>query len=71
MTDRERAITAEGDPQDRFTYEDLLDIIRAPLKHKYSEGPWSSRYPAPAAHRSKTFSFEPLSLRLSHPARGR
>ena len=62
MTDQERAITDEGDAQDRFTYEDLLDIIRAPLKHKYSEGPWSSRYLAPAAHRSKTFSFEPLSL---------
>jgi hypothetical protein len=62
MTDQETAITTDDDPQDRFTYEDLLDIIRAPLKHRYAEGPWSSTYLAPATHRSETFWFEPLSL---------
>jgi hypothetical protein len=64
MTERETAITAEDDPQDRFTYEELLDMIRAPLRHKYIEGPWCSTYLAPAAHRSTTFSFEPLSLQV-------
>jgi hypothetical protein len=62
MTERETALTEGDDPQDRFTYEDLLDIIRAPLTHKYDDGPWSGTYLAPAAHRSETFSFEPLSL---------
>lgn len=64
MTDQETATTAEEDPGGRFTYEDLLEIIRAPLKHRHSEGPWSSMYLAPAAHRSETFSFEPLSLHV-------
>jgi hypothetical protein len=64
MTDQEITNTAEDDSNDRFTYEDLLDIIRAPLKHKHSVGPWSSTYFAPAVHRSKTFLFEPLSLHV-------
>ena len=64
MTDRDTAITAESDRQDWFTYQDLLDQIRAPLEHKYREGPWNGTYLPPMAHRSKTFSFEPLSLRV-------
>jgi hypothetical protein len=66
MTDRVTASTVEDDAQDRFTYEDLLEIIRAPLQHRYSEGPWSSTFLAPAIHRSATFSFVPLSLPVKH-----
>jgi hypothetical protein len=64
MTDQETTITDENDPKDWFTYQDLLDEIKAPLNYKYTEGPWNGTYLPPTAHRSKTFSFEPLSLRV-------
>jgi hypothetical protein len=63
MTDQEIAITTESEPPP-FTYQDLLDQIKAPLNYKYTEGPWNGTYLPPMAHRSKTFSFEPLSLRV-------
>jgi hypothetical protein len=63
MTDQEPRVTDESE-EDRFTYQDLLDQIKAPLEYKYSEGPWIGTYLPPMAHRSKTFSFEPLSLRV-------
>jgi hypothetical protein len=47
-----------------MTWERLLEQIKAPLAYKYSEGPWNGTYLPPMAHRSKTFSFEPLSLRV-------
>jgi hypothetical protein len=64
MTDQETTITDENDPNDWFTWQDLLDEIKAPLEYKYSEGPWNGKYLPPMAHRSETFSFEPLSLRV-------
>ena len=48
----------------RFTYQSLLERIKAPLTYRHSEGPWNGTYLPPMAHRSKTFSFEPLSLRI-------
>jgi hypothetical protein len=64
MTDEGTAISAESDSQDWFTYQDLLDMIKAPLEYKYTEGPWNGTYLPPMVHRSTTFSFEPLSLRV-------
>ena len=64
MTDQDTATAAESDPQDWFTYQDLLDQIKAPLVYRYNEGPWNGTYLPPMAHRSQTFSFEPLSLRI-------
>ena len=64
MTDQDTAINAGSDRQDWFTWRDLLDQIKAPLDYKYSEGPWNGAYLPPMAHRSTSFSFEPLSLRV-------
>jgi hypothetical protein len=63
VTDQETAISAESEPAP-FTWQSLLDMIKAPLKYRYTEGPWNGTFLPPMAHRSKTFSFEPLSLRV-------
>lgn len=64
MADQETASMAASDPEDRFTYEDLLDRIKAPLEYRFSEGPWSGRHLPPMAHRSTTFSIEAISPRV-------
>jgi hypothetical protein len=64
MTDQETPITAENDANDWFTYEDLLEQIKAPLTYKYEEGPWNGTYLPPMTHRSKTFFIVPLSLQV-------
>jgi hypothetical protein len=66
MTDHETATTPEkgSAPEDWFTYQDLLDQIKAPLEHKYEDGPWNGTYLPPMTHRSDTFSFVPLMVQI-------
>jgi hypothetical protein len=64
MADRQTSTTAAGDPASWFTWQDLLDKIRAPLAHRFGEGPWSGTTLPPMAHRSKTFSIEAISPRV-------
>ena len=61
MTDEETTITAASE---RFTWQSLIDQMKAPLQYRYSEGPWSRAYFPPLAHRSKTFAFEAISARV-------
>jgi hypothetical protein len=64
MTDPETTNAALSDEKPWFTWHDLLEQIKAPLEHPYGEGPWNGAYLPPMAHRSTTFSFEPLSPRV-------
>jgi hypothetical protein len=63
MTDQRSAVTAENELRP-VGWQGLLEMIKAPLKYKYTEGPWNGTYLPPLTRRSKTFSFEPLSLRV-------
>jgi hypothetical protein len=51
MTKRETAVTGVSDPESWFTWQDLLEQIRAPLNRRSSEGPWSGSSLPPMAHR--------------------
>lgn len=64
MTVQETPIDPAKFPKDWFYWQDLFDLIKSPLEYKHSEGPWNGRYFPPLTHRSKTFSFEQLSLRI-------
>ena len=57
------AITAESERPSVCPHH-LLDAIKTPFEYKYNEGPWNDTCVPPMAHRSETFSFEPLSLQV-------